>query len=153
MNLSRHFTSEEDLKNFAALVGDHLQPGDILLFEGPLGVGKSTFIRALLRHLCQDPTLEVPSPTFTLIQTYNTPQGDIWHVDLYRLDNASDVEELGLFEMMGEATMLIEWPDRLEGRLPEDYLLLRFAYGETPDERTIAFQPKGDWVHRMHELP
>jgi tRNA threonylcarbamoyladenosine biosynthesis protein TsaE len=96
-----------------------LRPGDTILLEGPLGAGKSALARALLRALTNDPALEVPSPTYTLVQAYQTPIGLVQHFDLWRLDRAADLAELGWDE--GEAA-LVEWPDRLGALRPADAL-------------------------------
>ena len=86
--------------------------GDIIALSGDLGAGKSTFARAFIRELAEDPALEVPSPTFTLIQSYDTPKGSVVHADLFRLKQADDLPDTGLPEAMPDAIALIEWPER-----------------------------------------
>lgn len=88
-----------------------LRPGDIVLLEGDLGAGKTALARAIIRNLAGDPLLDVPSPSFALVQPYDTPRGPLLHADLYRLAAARDLDELGLFDRP-EAMLLIEWPDR-----------------------------------------
>jgi N-acetylmuramate 1-kinase len=88
------------------------RPGDIIALSGDLGAGKSTFARAFIRELAEEPTLEVPSPTFTLIQSYDTPRGSVVHADLFRLKQADDLPDTGLPEAMPDAITLIEWPER-----------------------------------------
>lgn len=101
----------------ARLMAQHLRAGDTVLLSGPVGAGKSHFARALIRsHF--GPTQEVPSPSFTLVQTYQNDQVEIWHADLYRLTHPDEVQELGLVEAMAEAVCLIEWPDRLGAMQP-----------------------------------
>jgi len=97
------------------------RPGDAVLLEGPLGAGKSALARALLRALAGDPTLEVPSPTFTLVQSYATPRGPAHHFDLYRLAGPDGLHELGWDEAR-EGIVLVEWPDRLGPLAPEGAL-------------------------------
>lgn len=96
------------------------RPGDVLLLEGPLGAGKSCLSRAFIRALMKDPRLVVPSPTFTLVQTYETPDGlDIWHYDLWRLDGPDALTELGWDEALA-GIVLVEWPDRLAELTPPE---------------------------------
>ena len=98
----------------ARVLGAVLRPGDTLLLEGPVGAGKTHFARALIRARQGDAAEDVPSPTFTLVQTYDDAAGvEIWHADLYRLTDPSELVELGLDEAMEQAVTLIEWPDRL----------------------------------------
>jgi N-acetylmuramate 1-kinase len=104
-----------------------LQPGDVVTLSGDLGAGKTTLARALIRHLAGDPDLEVPSPTFTLIQTYELPGWFIAHVDLYRLGDAGELAELGLDDLPPQAIMLMEWPDRAGAELPADRLDIALA--------------------------
>ena len=89
-----------------------------ILLWGDMGVGKTTFSKAFIRSLLKDNKTEVPSPTFTLVQTYQTDKGEIWHSDLYRLKSAEEILELGLLEALKTSICLIEWPDRLQNYLP-----------------------------------
>jgi tRNA threonylcarbamoyladenosine biosynthesis protein TsaE len=98
-----------------------LRPGDTVCLFGPLGAGKSTLARGLIRALTT-PDEEVPSPTFTLVQTYDAGDLVVAHFDLYRLTDPDEIHELGLDEALDEGAALIEWPERLEGRLPPDRL-------------------------------
>lgn len=96
---------------FGAELAKTLKPGDIVSLEGDLGAGKTTLARAILRALADDPLLEVPSPTFAIIQPYETPNGPVLHADLYRLADASEADELGLLDDP-EAIVLVEWAAR-----------------------------------------
>ena len=98
-----------------------LQAGEAICLTGPLGAGKSTLARALIRALTT-PDEEVPSPTFTLVQTYEGTALTIAHFDLYRLSDPDEAYEIGLDEALEDGAALIEWPERLEGRLPVDRL-------------------------------
>lgn len=103
-----------------------LQPGDALCLTGPLGAGKSTLARALIRALTT-PDEEVPSPTFTLVQFYETAAFPLAHFDLYRLSDPDEAYEIGLDEALDGGVALIEWPQRLEGRLPANRLDIDIA--------------------------
>jgi len=103
-----------------ARIAAGLAPGDAVALEGDLGAGKTTLARAILRAL--GVTEEVPSPTFTLVQQYDTERLSVRHYDLYRVANAEEMRELGLDEALDDGAALIEWPERAEGRLPVDTL-------------------------------
>lgn len=112
-----------DLPNAAAtdalgrLLADHATIGDAFLLSGPIGAGKSHLSRAFIRHRLGRAE-DIPSPTFTLVQTYEDGAGDIWHADLYRLSHPDEVVELGLDEAFDTAICLVEWPDRLGRMVP-----------------------------------
>jgi tRNA threonylcarbamoyladenosine biosynthesis protein TsaE len=110
--------SAEATAAFGAWLGDRLSPGDSLLLSGPIGAGKTHLARALIRIRMRDPQLEVPSPTFTLVQSYEAVDVDIWHADLYRLSHPDDVIELGLDDAFQRAIVIVEWPDRLGRNKP-----------------------------------
>ncbi|MBY0335500.1 MAG: tRNA (adenosine(37)-N6)-threonylcarbamoyltransferase complex ATPase subunit type 1 TsaE [Acetobacteraceae bacterium] len=105
----------------AARLAARARAGDALLLDGPLGAGKSAFARAFLRALTGDATLEVPSPTFTLVQSYEWPGGAAHHYDLWRLDGPDALHELG-WEEARQGIVLVEWPDRLGPLAPADAL-------------------------------
>ena len=109
--------NEDDTAALAAAFAQRLGPGDVVALRGPLGAGKSVFARAVIRALAGDAGLVVPSPTFTLAQTYATPAGEVWHFDLYRLENHEEVWELG-WDDARAGIMLIEWPERAGPYLP-----------------------------------
>ncbi|WP_428391856.1 tRNA (adenosine(37)-N6)-threonylcarbamoyltransferase complex ATPase subunit type 1 TsaE [Lichenicoccus sp.] len=98
-----------------------LVPGDSILLAGPLGAGKTALARALLRAACDDPALEVPSPSYTLVQSYDAPGFAIAHFDLWRLDGPAGLIELGWDEARA-GVVLVEWPDRLGHLTPDDAL-------------------------------
>src|SRR3546814_8746907 len=113
--------------------------GDAILLRGDLGAGKTTFARAFIRARAAmggDSVDDVPSPTFTLVQTYRMPAGDVWHFDLYRLARPEDVYELGVEEALAEGIVLIEWPDRKGSLLPAARLDIVLGFGAAEDART-----------------
>jgi len=111
---------------FARDLGLKLAAGDCLLLQGNIGAGKTHFARSLVQSL-QDYPEDVPSPTFTLVQTYDTRNGELWHADLYRLGSLDEITELGLEDAFDTAICLIEWPDRLEELTPKQALTLEFS--------------------------
>ena len=128
-----------------ASVGRALAVGEAVCLSGPLGAGKSTLARGLIRARTT-PDEEVPSPTFTLIQTYEADGLPIAHLDLYRLASADEAYEIGLEEALAEGAALIEWPERLEGRLPPDRLDIDLAFdGES---RRARLTGHGAWEGR-----
>ena len=110
--------SEQDTKNVAYECAQEVGPGDVLCLYGDLGAGKSVFARSLIRALSQDDTLEVPSPTFTLVEHYDTGEGYVHHFDLYRLKDPEDVYEIGFEDVIYNDLVLVEWPERLGDLLP-----------------------------------
>lgn len=132
-----------------------LGAGDVLLLEGPIGAGKTHFARALIQSLLAQPE-DVPSPTFTLVQTYDAPGFAIWHADLYRLGHPDEAIELGLEEAFETALCLVEWPERLGSARPPGALVLRFAHapGEgAADGRSVAFSADDErWRQRLAAL-
>ena len=131
----------------ARRVGALLHPGDAVLLSGPLGAGKSAFARALLRDMAGDPALEVPSPSFTLVQSYETPRGVVHHYDLWRVEPGPDLRELGLDDAFRDIA-LIEWPDRLGSDAPADALGISFA--PCPDGSRRARLT--GWADRLPQL-
>ena len=102
---------------FGARLAAKLAEGDIVFLKGGLGAGKTTLARGLISAWTGTDD-EVPSPTYTLVQTYSGPRGELWHIDLYRLDDPDETLELGLEE--SGALLLIEWPERLGAHTPRD---------------------------------
>src|SRR6202140_329668 len=113
---------EEATRALMVDIAATLEPGDLVTLSGDLGAGKTTFARALIRHLAGDTTVEVPSPTFTLMQAYDLPRFTLLHADLYRLSGPAELAELGFEEVADRAVTLLEWPDRAAVFLPADRL-------------------------------
>jgi tRNA threonylcarbamoyladenosine biosynthesis protein TsaE len=137
-------------ERLAAIIAAQARPGDAILLSGDLGAGKTHFARAFINALTAVPE-EVPSPTFTLVQTYPTPRGTIWHFDLYRLKQPDEIWELGFEDALVDGILLIEWPDRLGGLAPRDRLDLTLSPGASPDGRqaTLVSAGKSAWLDRV----
>ncbi|WP_417693966.1 tRNA (adenosine(37)-N6)-threonylcarbamoyltransferase complex ATPase subunit type 1 TsaE [Roseibium sp.] len=126
-----------------------LAPGDLICLSGDLGAGKSTLVRALLRAFADDDELEVPSPTFTLVQSYELPRFAISHFDLYRLEEPEEVQELGLDELLESGAALVEWPEMGEGELPRNRIWISLQGGDD-DKRVASIKLEGELTpHRM----
>lgn len=138
---------------FAADIAELLQVGDVLALSGDLGTGKSTFSRALLRHLAANPELEVPSPTFTLVQTYDLPRVPVAHFDLYRIEEPEELEELGLEEYLEGGVALIEWPEMGDPMYWPEALEIKLTEGADPDSRVFELTANSEnWQARLDRL-
>lgn len=135
-----------------AAIAAELKPGEAVCLTGPLGAGKSTLARALVRALTT-PAEDVPSPTFTLVQFYEGARLKVAHFDLYRLSDPDEAYEIGLDEALEDGAAVIEWPERLEGRLPPDRLDVEIAPSEDDaDGRRVRLIPHGAWEGRGLEF-
>lgn len=134
-----------------AALSDLLRSGDAVCLAGPLGAGKSTLARAMVRALTT-PDEDVPSPTFTLVQFYETAAFPLAHFDLYRLTSPEEAFEIGLDEALDEGAVLIEWPQRLEGRLPADRLDIEISLEDGGETRRARLTPHGAWKGRTLEF-
>ena len=119
--------------------------GDMIALHGEMGMGKSVFARAFLRALAGDPSLEVPSPTFSLVQIYDLPKATVAHFDLWRLDGPDALFELGWDEVQ-EGIMLVEWPERAGDELPRHALHLTLTPGEGEEGRRVMLE---GWSDRL----
>ncbi|WP_044561919.1 tRNA (adenosine(37)-N6)-threonylcarbamoyltransferase complex ATPase subunit type 1 TsaE [Azospirillum sp. B4] len=145
--LTLDLADEAATARLAAQLGRHLAPGDVVALSGDLGAGKSAFARHLIRSM-GDAEEEVPSPTFTLVQTYDLPGFPLWHFDLYRLTEPDEVLELGWEEVRDGGVALVEWPARLGPLLPADRLDLNLAI-IGPDSRRATLTGFGAWGPRL----
>jgi tRNA threonylcarbamoyladenosine biosynthesis protein TsaE len=128
---------------FGTRLASVLVPGDIVLLDGDLGAGKTALARAIIRSLCRDPGLDVPSPSFALVQPYECEGQAILHADLYRLAGESEIEELGLFDDP-DAIVFIEWPDRAPRLRKLATIVLQLAVGTGGKGRNLAMTIKDD---------
>lgn len=131
---------------FGRRLGERLGRGDVVCLSGNLGAGKTTLARGAIEAWTGEAE-EAPSPTYTLVQTYEGERGELWHVDLYRLKQPDDAWELGLEDAFADAACLIEWPERLEGQLPRDRLDIALA--SAGEGRNAALTAHGAWRTRL----
>ena len=118
-------SSEKELDTIANIIAPLLGAGDVVALNGTLGVGKTTFVRALVKCLIGK-KIDVPSPTFTLLQTYDTPRFTLYHFDFYRLKSPEEAYEIGIEDAFSDGVSLIEWPDKLGKLLPKNHKTISF---------------------------
>ncbi len=141
--LRLRLATPEAAEALGARIAAALRPGDAILLDGPLGAGKSVLARALIRAAADDPALEVPSPSYTLVQEYGTAAGPLYHFDLWRLDGPGGVIELGWDEAR-QGVVVVEWATRLDVLRPDDALSIELA----PDGDARIATLSG-WTHRL----
>lgn len=147
IELSYALPDEAATARLGAAFAPLLRAGDVFALSGPLGAGKTTFARAIIRALSGH--VDAPSPTFMLVEPYETPAFTLFHFDLYRLEKAEEVFELG-FEDALEGVSLIEWPERIAALLPASSLLLRLSMDESG--RHALVRGGEEWRARLHGL-
>lgn len=148
--LTLKLSTEAETRQLAEDIAQILKPGDLMCLSGDLGAGKSTFSRALIRNVAADPDLEVPSPTFTLVQPYDLPRLNLAHFDLYRLEEPEELDELGLEDLLEDGAALIEWPEKAGDLLPGTALWLQFQHGDEEDVRQAVFYSEDPaWQERL----
>ncbi len=134
---------ETETTRLGVAIADLLDPGDCLLLEGAIGAGKTHLARAIIQSRLAVPE-DVPSPTYTVVQTYDAGSVEIWHADLYRLGDSSELVELGLEDALSNAVTLIEWPDRLGDLAPDDALKVDFS-NDGAGRRLVMTSPSDKW--------
>jgi len=145
--LTLDLADETDTATFARQVAAQLVPGDVVALSGGLGSGKTTFARALVRAVVGDPALEVPSPTFTLVQAYPGGRLPVHHMDLYRLTDPRELEEVGLADALIDGAVVVEWPERAGRLLPRDRLDIAFAI--VANGRRVTVSGSAAWRQRL----
>lgn len=145
---------EEATRQLAAEVGAILAAGDVITLSGDLGVGKTTFARALIRYLAADAAIEVPSPTFTLMQVYELPRFPVIHLDLFRVASPDELAEIGFSEMAEHGVTLVEWPDRAPDAWPQARLdvALMLAPRLGPTFRRVRITGYGHFAARLERM-
>ncbi len=145
--------SESETERLAEAIAASARTGDVVLLSGDLGAGKSTFARALIRAVAGAPDLEVPSPTFTLMQGYDLPRLPVVHLDLYRITDPREIDELGIDDIAAGSLLLVEWPERAPGRFAGDVLEVALRLDPAaPEERGVNLRGQGDWAVRLERL-
>ena len=139
---SHHSHSEIETLTIAKNLSKTLNSKDIVFLNGPLGAGKSVMARGIIRSLTQNPLEDIPSPTFTLMQQYDTPAGILWHYDLYRLNQAEEIYETGWEDILYQDILLIEWAEKLDHLTPHRYINIEITPKQN-DERIIDIQKVG----------
>jgi tRNA threonylcarbamoyladenosine biosynthesis protein TsaE len=129
-------------------LGAFLTDGDVVALRGDLGAGKTAFARALIRGLTGDADRDVPSPTFTLVQTYETPAGRLHHFDLYRIASPDELTEIGWDEALSDGIILVEWPERAGALLPASRLDLTLEFGAEAHMRRALLCPGAGWADK-----
>lgn len=117
--------TENETKQVAKIIAPLLQSGDVVALQGTLGVGKTTFTRALVQYLTHEKT-DVPSPTFTLLQTYETPDFTLYHFDFYRLKSPQEAYEVGIEDAFEQGVSVIEWPEKIGRLMPKRHKTISF---------------------------
>ncbi len=128
-----------------------LVAGDAVALSGPLGSGKTCLVRAVVRALGR-PDEEVPSPTFTLVQTYDLPAFTLWHFDLYRLESPGEADELGFEDALADGVSMIEWPERLGPVLPPGWLRIALDFGADRGARRATLSGPESWAERLRNI-
>ena len=147
MTLQAELADEAATQRFGAVLAAALVPGDLVTLVGEVGAGKSTLARAVIRAVAADPGLDVPSPTFTLVQGYENGRLPLLHCDLYRLADPGEVDELGIIDALEDGAVLVEWPDR--GDLPPATLGITLAETRGGHSRTVALDGSDEALARV----
>ncbi len=143
-----HVQNEDETRALAGRLAGLVRTGDAITLTGDLGTGKTAFSRAFINARTAQEE-DVPSPTFTLVQVYDT-QPEIWHFDLYRIEVQGDILELGWEEARRHAVILVEWPERLGSLLPRDRLEIKISFDpDSENARYIHIIPYGYWIERL----
>ena len=135
-----------DTQNLASQIADILVKGDVLALNGDLGTGKTTFARNLIRARANTDKIKlgpIPSPTFTLVQQYDLPSGAIFHFDLYRISDTSEIWELGIEDAFIFGISIIEWADRADRLLPKNAIRINFSFGQKDTIREVQISRCG----------
>jgi tRNA threonylcarbamoyl adenosine modification protein YjeE len=143
---------EAAVTRLAERVALKIAAGDVVALSGDLGAGKTTFARALIRAVLADRGAEIPSPTFSLVQTYAAPRLELAHLDLYRLSGDDDLVELGFDELIATGAVVVEWPERAPGLAAANRLDIHLAQGAGPEQRTVRLRGHGTWAPRLARL-
>ena len=146
---------KQEIIDLADIFAKNIDKGDIILMDGPLGIGKTFFSRAIINARCLMDNLEikeVPSPTFSIIQEYDLRYFSIFHLDLYRLENETDLFELGIPDIFDENVIILEWPDLIKNFLPSRFLSVSFfQHNNAENSRNIELKFFGEGWENIYK--
>jgi len=148
VNFDIDLPDESATRALGAKLATIVKAGDVVVLQGDLGAGKTTLVRGLVQAAGGDEA--VPSPTFTLVQSYELESFYVWHFDLYRLERPQDIWELGLEEALDEGVSLIEWPERAGDLLPEDRLTIHLSH--KGQGRSAHIDGSSNWANRIEQI-
>ncbi len=143
---------ERATEKLAAQFAKQLEAGDVICLDGTLGAGKTYFARALIRNLCEDEAMEVPSPSFSLVQSYHSERFEILHMDWYRLEDPDELIEVGYFDQAADRVMIIEWSQKLKDACPSRRIEIVFhdvGGASESDRRRAEIKFHGDWQWKI----
>ena len=143
------------IEDLAVKIAGLSRVGDSILLMGPLGAGKTALARAFIRHFIGEPEADIPSPTFTLVQSYESARNDgprVTHFDFYRIESSAEIAELGIEEALEDGVVLAEWPEQAADRLASEGLLIRLAPTPDPETRDLALEDLSGWKDRLDRL-
>lgn len=149
MKITFNINEIENTENLAKVISQYSNKHDVILLEGDLGAGKTTFSKFFINHFSEIKH-NVTSPTFNIVQTYKSNKCNIWHFDLYRLKNSLEIIEIGLEEALDEGLTIIEWFEIANDYLPEDYLEIKID--NSNDKRIATLFANGSWVKRLEKI-
>ena len=139
----------EQTKLLAEKIAKIAEKGDVIELKGDLGAGKTTFARYFINCLPEKEE-DILSPTFNIVHPYTTKNFTVWHFDLYRIENISEIEEIGIYDAFDEGVSLIEWPHIISSIVPENRLLVNITQNES--ERTTSIEGAGSWQERISNI-
>lgn len=149
--MTLELADEQATLDLAASLARHTSTGDVIALSGELGAGKTTFARGFIQAKCKEPG-EVPSPTFTLLQVYESGDETIHHYDLYRLNNPEDAYELDIEDAFVSSISVIEWPEKLGTLIPAERLDVRLEFSQDPHARQAILTGHQGWAMRLQEI-
>ena len=145
-------SSLEETQKLGQRIAQILEPKDVVTLRGELGSGKTELARSVIRYLMKNDSEVVPSPTFTLVQTYETSKGSLWHLDLYRLRSSDEVYELGIEEALAQSITLIEWPERLGDWTFQNALEVQIVLTPSSSLREVTLKGTERWAPHFQDL-